>query len=34
MYIVVAGGGMVGGVLIRRLIENKHDVVLVDPHQG
>jgi trk system potassium uptake protein TrkA len=33
MYIVVAGGGMVGGVLIRRLIENKHDVVLVDPHQ-
>ena len=33
MYIVVAGGGMVGGVLIRRLIKNKHDVVLVDPHQ-
>ena len=33
MYIVVAGGGMVGGVLIRRLIENKHDVVLIDPHQ-
>jgi trk system potassium uptake protein TrkA len=33
MYIVVAGGGMVGGALVRRLIENKHDVVLVDPHQ-
>ncbi len=30
MYIVVAGGGMVGGELARRLMESKHDVVLVD----
>jgi trk system potassium uptake protein TrkA len=30
MYIVVAGGGMVGGELARRLIEGKNDVVLVD----
>lgn len=30
MYIVVAGGGMVGGGLVRRLLENKHDVVLVE----
>ena len=33
MYIVVAGGGMVGGGLARRLLENKHDVVLIDPHE-
>jgi trk system potassium uptake protein TrkA len=31
MYLVVAGGGMVGGLLVRSLLENKHDVVLVDP---
>jgi len=31
MYIVVAGGGMVGGLLVRSLLENKHDVVMVDP---
>ncbi len=30
MYIIVAGGGMVGGGLARRLLANKHDVVLVD----
>jgi trk system potassium uptake protein TrkA len=30
MYIVVAGGGMVGGRLVRRLLEKKHDVVLID----
>lgn len=30
MYIVIVGGGMVGGELARRLLENKHDVVLVD----
>lgn len=30
MYIVVAGGGMVGGVLVRRLLDNKHDVVLIE----
>lgn len=30
MYIVVAGGGMVGGGLIRKLLDNKHDVVLIE----
>lgn len=30
MYIIVAGGGMVGGALIRRLVEKKHDVVLIE----
>lgn len=30
MYIIVAGGGMVGGGLIKRLLENKHDVVLIE----
>jgi trk system potassium uptake protein TrkA len=30
MYIIIAGGGMVGGGLARRLLENKHDVVLID----
>ena len=30
MYIVVVGGGMVGGDLARRLLEGKHDIVLVD----
>jgi trk system potassium uptake protein TrkA len=30
MYIVVAGGGMVGGGLVRSLLDNKHDVVLVE----
>jgi trk system potassium uptake protein TrkA len=30
MYIVVAGGGMVGGGLVRSLLENRHDVVLIE----
>lgn len=30
MYIVVAGGGMVGGGLVRKLLDNKHDVVLIE----
>lgn len=30
MYIVVIGGGMVGGGLVRRLMDNKHDVVLLE----
>ena len=30
MYIVIAGGGMVGGILTRRLLDNKHDVVIID----
>jgi trk system potassium uptake protein TrkA len=33
MYIVVVGGGMVGGRLARRLSQGKHDVVLIDPHE-
>ena len=33
MYIIVAGGGMVGGDLIKKLIENKHDVVLIEQNQ-
>jgi len=30
MYIIVAGGGMVGGGLIKKLLENKHDVIMVE----
>ena len=30
MYIVVAGAGMVGGELARKLVENKHDMVIID----
>ena len=30
MYIVIAGGGTVGGRLVRRLLEKRHDVVLID----
>jgi len=30
MYVIVAGGGMVGGGLVRRLLDNKHDVVLIE----
>lgn len=30
MYIVIAGAGMVGGELARRLVEDKHDVVIID----
>lgn len=33
MLIVVAGAGLVGGGLARRLIENKHDVVFIDPQK-
>jgi len=33
MYIIVAGGGMVGGGLVRSLLDNKHDVVLVEQHK-
>jgi trk system potassium uptake protein TrkA len=33
MYIVVAGGGMVGGGLVRSLLDNKHDVVLIERHK-
>jgi trk system potassium uptake protein TrkA len=30
MYVLVVGGGMVGGGLVRHLMENKHDVVLIE----
>ena len=30
MYIVVAGGGTVGGRLVRSLLDKRHDVVLID----
>jgi trk system potassium uptake protein TrkA len=33
MYVVVAGGGMVGGGLVRSLLDNKHDVVLIEQHK-
>jgi len=33
MYVIVAGGGMVGGRLVRRLLDNKHDVVLIEQHK-
>jgi Trk K+ transport system NAD-binding subunit len=26
MYIIVAGGGMVGGGIVRRLLDNKHSM--------
>jgi len=30
MYVVIAGGGLVGSGLAERLIESKHDVVVID----
>jgi Trk K+ transport system NAD-binding subunit len=30
MYVIVIGGGMVGGGLVRQLMENKHDTVLIE----
>lgn len=30
MYIVIAGAGMIGGELAVKLLENKHDVVVID----
>ena len=30
MYIIVAGAGMVGGELALKLVEDKHDVVIID----
>ena len=34
MYIVIAGGGIVGGTLARELIENNHDVVIIEPNKA
>ena len=30
MYVIVAGGGMIGGTLVRKLIGSQHDVVLIE----
>lgn len=30
MYIVIAGGGTIGSTLARRLLENRHDVVVIE----
>jgi trk system potassium uptake protein TrkA len=34
MYIVIAGGGVLGGSLARRLVENRHDVLVVEQDRG
>ncbi len=33
MYVVIAGGGAVGGSLARILVENRHDVVVIEREQ-
>ncbi len=33
MYVVIAGGGLVGGGLARELLVKKYDVVIIDPDQ-
>ena len=33
MYVLIAGGGTVGGNLARRLVENRHDVVVVEQNR-
>ena len=30
MYVLVIGGGIVGGGLVRQLMDNKHDVILIE----
>ncbi len=34
MYVVIAGGGVLGGSLARRLVENRHDVVVIERDQA
>ena len=34
MYVVIAGAGLVGRGLAERLIESRHDVVIVDHDKG
>ena len=31
MYIIIAGGGIIGGELARTLLAHRHDVVVIDP---
>jgi len=33
MYVLITGAGMIGGGLARKLLENKHDVVVVDQNK-
>jgi len=34
MYVIIAGAGMVGGTLARKLVQNRHDVVVVEQDRG
>lgn len=34
MYVVIAGGGSLGGGLARKLVENRHDVVVIDQEKS
>jgi len=34
MYVVIAGGGVLGGSLARSLVENRHDVVVIERDQA
>ncbi len=34
MYVVIAGAGIVGGELTRRLLESRHDVVVIDHNKA
>ncbi len=33
MYIIVAGGGQIGSQLVKELVDNKHDVVVIEKDQ-
>ncbi len=34
MYVIIAGGGLVGKGLAERLVANKHDVIVIDKNQS
>lgn len=34
MYVIIAGAGMVGGTLAGRLVENRHDVVVIEKEES